>query len=234
MNATRSVAFFDRQFARQVRDCDFELNPFEQMALPHLRGRLLDLGCGMGNLAVEAARRGCSVMAADASGAAIEHLQRIVAEQDLALQPVLADLRQFDIGEDFDTIVSIGLLMFFDCPRALRSLAAIRAHVKPGGTAIVNVLVQGTTFTDMFDPGEHCVFSRGALERSFSGWEIVASASKEFAAPDGRIKAFETVIARNRDVTRLPTAQAQRQDTQPLADPDPLAGESKASRSLDA
>ncbi len=37
--ANRSIEYFDEQFARQIRDHDFQLNPFEQLALPHLRGR---------------------------------------------------------------------------------------------------------------------------------------------------------------------------------------------------
>ena len=41
--------------------------------------------------------------------------------------------------------MSIGLLMFFNCPRAFNALADIQAHVKPGGTAIVNLWVEGTT-----------------------------------------------------------------------------------------
>ena len=202
MNTNTSVDFFDRQFRRQLVEHDFELNPFERMALPHLRGRVLDFGCGMGNLAAEAARRGCSVLALDASGAAIEHLQRVAAEQSLAIEALQADLRRFDIVSDFDAVVSIGLLMFFDCATARRKLQTLLAHVRPGGTAIVNLLVQGTTYTDMFDADSHCLFERGALEASFAGWQVLEAASSEFAAADGRVKAFETVIARKSDVAR--------------------------------
>ena len=72
-----SVDFFERQFRRQVRETDFALNPFEQLALPHVAGSVLDLGCGLGNLSLEAARRGCSVTAVDASPTALEHLRAV-------------------------------------------------------------------------------------------------------------------------------------------------------------
>ena len=42
------------------------------------------------------------------------------------------------------TIVVIGLLMFFRHETALKLLTAIQEHVKPGGRAIVNVLIEGT------------------------------------------------------------------------------------------
>ncbi len=51
-----SVRFFETQFERQVRENDFALNPFETLALDHVAGDLLDLGCGLGNLSLEAAR----------------------------------------------------------------------------------------------------------------------------------------------------------------------------------
>ena len=62
-----SIRFFDSQFRRQIRQAELALNPFEQRALPWLQGRVLDSGCGLGNLALAAARRGCTVPALDAS-----------------------------------------------------------------------------------------------------------------------------------------------------------------------
>ena len=55
---TQSVRFFETQFQRQVAAAEFALNPFERLALPFLNGEVLDLGCGLGNLALEAARAG--------------------------------------------------------------------------------------------------------------------------------------------------------------------------------
>ena len=57
MSPQHPVAFFDSQFRRQIEQQEFSLNPFERLALEHLSGRVLDLGCGLGNLAVAAARR---------------------------------------------------------------------------------------------------------------------------------------------------------------------------------
>lgn len=196
MASDKSIRFFEAQFQRQISERDLHLNPFEERALPHLLGRVLDFGCGLGNLSVAAARRGCSVVALDGSHIAVQHLRQLAEAQSLAIAATEADLRTYRIGEDFDAIVSIGLLMFLDCPAAFRQLGELQKHVRPGGTAIVNVLVEGTTYLDMFDPSFHCLFSRDELKKRFSGWEIVSAEYQEFPMPGQKVKAFETLVAR--------------------------------------
>lgn len=196
MVSDASIRFFDTQFQRQLHEADQRLNPFEQMALPYLRGRVLDYGCGLGNLAVAAARRGCSVVALDASRTAIEHLRELARAESLALQADAADLRSHRLSEDYDAIVSIGLLMFFDCPTAFAQLRQLQAHVRPGGVAVVNVLVEGTTYHDMFDPSAHCLVGRDALQQRFGGWEMLHAEQQDFPAPRELTKSFVTVVAR--------------------------------------
>lgn len=195
MNKNHSVNFFDAQFRKQTQEHDFRLNPFELAALPHLRGRVLDFGCGMGNLAFAAAERGCSVLAFDASTTAVTHIQQRAEAESQPVQAALADLRNYEIDGEFDAVVSIGLLMFFDCPSALKTLDSLKAHVKEGGIAAVNVLIEGTTYLDMFDPDDHCLLSRGEMESRFAGWHILRSEVSEFDAPGATRKVFVTVIA---------------------------------------
>ena len=190
-----SVAFFDAQFQRQVREGDFALNPFEKAALPYLRGRTLDFGCGLGNLAVAAAERGCSVVALDASHTAIEHLRQVASERALPIEAYEAELRDYEPREDFDAVVSIGLLMFLDCPAAFRQLTRLQSHVRRDGIAVVNVLVEGTTYLDMFDPRGHCLFARDEMRHRFSGWKMLRYEYQDFDAPNRRVKSFVTVIA---------------------------------------
>lgn len=196
MASDASIRFFDTQFQRQVRDADLALNPFEQQALPYLSGDVLDFGCGLGNLALAAARRGCNVLALDASPTAIGHLRSTAQSQSLAIRAEEADLRSYKVAGDYDSVVSIGLLMFFDCPTAFAQLQALQAHVRPGGVAVINVLVEGTSYMEMFDPAAHCLFARDELRRRFEGWEILGSEQQDFPAPQGQVKAFVTLVAR--------------------------------------
>lgn len=193
---SKSVEFFETQFSKQVANSELALNPFEKAALPHLRGRLLDFGCGLGNLAVAAARQGCSVVALDAAPTAIQHLGALAKQEGLDIEAIEADLRAYEINEDFDTVVSIGLLMFFDREAARRQVAQLQARVRPGGVAIINVLIEGTTFLDMFDRGGYWLFKGDELKFAFAGWEILGESLDDFPAPGDAVKSFVTLIAR--------------------------------------
>jgi tellurite methyltransferase len=196
MNTANSVDFFDRQFRRQVEQQDFQLNPFELAVLPHLHGRVLDFGCGLGNLAMAAAAQGCPVLALDASPTAIAALRQRAQTAGLPVEAIDADLRHYRIDEDFDCVVSIGLLAFFDCATALRVLALLQDCVRPGGIIALNTLIEGTSYLDMFGTADHCLFARDELPGRFAGWEILHLEFRDFEAPDRKIKSFVTLIAR--------------------------------------
>jgi len=196
MDANHSISFFDNQFQKQVREQSFALNPFEELALPYLTGSVLDLGCGLGNLVVEAARGGASVVAVDASPTAIARIQQVAAEEKLALQGVQADLKNYQIDGQFDSIAAIGLLMFFERERALELLEEIQRHVKPGGCAVINVLIEGTTFLGIFQPGHFYLFGRDELMRRFAGWQVLEHVYQTFPAPENTEKVFATMVAR--------------------------------------
>ena len=191
-----SIKFFDTEFRGQQSETAFKLNPFEESALPYLRGEVLDFGCGMGNLAFAAAAQGCSVTALDGSPAAIDHIRARAASEAAQVSTTLADLRTHQVSSEYDSVVAIGLLMFFDCPTAFRVLAELQAHVRPGGHAVVNVLVKGTTYLDIFEQESHCLFEPSDLDARFAGWCIKLSEFSEFGAPRGTKKCFSTVIAR--------------------------------------
>jgi tellurite methyltransferase len=196
MSLGLSATFFDQQFRRQLHDHAFALNPFEQQALEFARGDTLDYGCGMGNFAIAAARRSCSVLALDASPTAIAHLRELARSQSLSVDAREADLSQHRPTGAYDTVVCIGLLMFFDCETARAQLRRLQSCVRPHGVLVVNVLVQGTTYMEMFDPSSHCLFPSSELLESLAGWEILRSEHQDFPAPADTVKSFITVVAR--------------------------------------
>ena len=86
--------------------------------------------------------------------------------------------------------------MFFDCPTASRVLSDIQAHVREGGIAVINVLVEGTTYLEMFDPSAYCLVAPSEMQERFAGWTIEYSEISNFEAPNHTVKRFSTVIAR--------------------------------------
>jgi tellurite methyltransferase len=100
------------------------------------------------------------------------------------------------LQESFDTVVCIGLLMFFDRPTARRQLAHLKSLVAPGGILAVNVLVEGTTFMEKFTPGGHHLFAPRELAAAVEGWELLLHEHSRYPAPGDRVKAFATLVAR--------------------------------------
>jgi tellurite methyltransferase len=193
---THSIHFFESQFQRQINTGEFELNPFERLALPYLTGDVLDLGCGLGNLAVAAARAGCRVTALDGSPTGVARLRETTGCLGLAIETHETDLACYRIDRDYDSIVAIGLLMFFPRQQAEALLADIVGRVKPGGVVALNVLTEGTTFLGMFEPGHYHLFPRGGLHVAVAGWEVLAQSHDVFPASNETTKAFDTLIAR--------------------------------------
>ena len=166
------------------------------MALPLLQGEVLDLGCGLGNLSLAAAARGAKVTALDACANAVESLHRRAGSLGLAIEASAAELAGWRPARQWDGVACIGLLMFFPPDVARAGLSAVREAVRPGGVAVVNVLVEGSTYEAMFGGGERYLFRPGEARAAFAGWQILREVGAEFAAPGGTVKRFETVAAR--------------------------------------
>ena len=124
----------------------FALGPTRRMVLDHLdavaprAARILDLGCGIGQLAAELAGRrpAARITAIDPSPGMIERAGRDFARPGITyLIGALDDLPQ---NESYDAIVSTHAFPYLaDKPRAL---ARLRGMLRPGGRLII---VQGNT-----------------------------------------------------------------------------------------
>ncbi len=108
-------------------------------ATPHT---VLDVACGVGDLACGLARRGYAVTGVDLAPRMVEIAQRRAGEQGLDVTFDVADMRDLPYRAEFDLALCFGdslnyLLKVADVKQALASL---RRALQPGGWAIFDLL----------------------------------------------------------------------------------------------
>jgi magnesium-protoporphyrin O-methyltransferase len=91
--------------------------------------RLLDAGCGTGALAVEAARRGASVVAIDVSRSLIQVARERAADLRGAIRFEVGDMLDPYLGE-FDHVVAMDSLIHYRAPDAVHALAGLAARTR--------------------------------------------------------------------------------------------------------
>lgn len=102
--------------------------------------RLLDIGCGWGTTAIEAARRGAHATGITLAGQQIEGARERAAAQQTKVDFEEADYRPFAERHAgaFDRIVSIGMFEHVGRRQHGAFFDAIRTLLKPGGKAVVH------------------------------------------------------------------------------------------------
>lgn len=75
-------------------------------------------------------------------------------------------------------------------------LEAMCPHLSPRGRLILNVLIEGTTFMDMFEGDEHHLFEEGELAALLPDRELLISRKDSFVAPLDTRKDFLTIVFR--------------------------------------
>lgn len=93
--------------------------------------KVLEVGCGTGNFAFRAAKKGANIFAIDYSNEAIEIAKKKYRLKNLEYQ--CTDVKQ--IKEYYDVIVSIGTLEHMDNP--LKMLRFFKSHLKNNGKIII-------------------------------------------------------------------------------------------------
>ena len=129
------------------------------------RGRVLDLGMGLGGNALYVAARGASVLGIDISERAVRALRQTALNRGLRLELIVADLDDFPLPPNrFDAV-----LCFFYLNRRL--FPQIRNSLKPGG-----VLLMESFVTDPQRPKKDQPRYRVAekeLLTAFGDWEVL-------------------------------------------------------------
>jgi len=113
-----------------------EVDRFITMLKPQGDERVLDMGCGTGRHSLELARRGFSVVGVELLEANVEVGREVAATQSLSVEFVQADLRELELEEEFDIVVTFndgGIGYFETEAENLRTFEVIARALKHGG-----------------------------------------------------------------------------------------------------
>jgi SAM-dependent methyltransferase len=99
------------------------------------RSAVLDLGCGTGRVAMSLAAAGHTTTGLDAEPALVDELRRRAGDCGLRIVAVTGDIRDFDLGHQFDLVLApMQLLQLLQGAQERQAaLARIRDHLLPGG-----------------------------------------------------------------------------------------------------
>ncbi len=113
-----------------------EVDRFITMLKPQGGERILDLGCGTGRHSLELARRGFPVVGIELLEANVKVGTEAAQAQSLDAEFRQADLRELDIHEEFDIVVTFndgGIGYFETDAENLRTFEVIANALKPSG-----------------------------------------------------------------------------------------------------
>ncbi len=173
--------------------------------------RLLDIGCGWGTLAIEAAQRGASVVGLTLSSEQKDWAEAKILEAGLAdfIEIRLADYR--DTADQFDAIASVEMVEAVGQRWWGAYLDCIARNLKPGGRAALQFIsidhrifaryAQNADFIQAYIfPGglllDEPAFQRLAIERGL-GWEACDGFGRDYAETLERWRGnYDQAIAR--------------------------------------
>lgn len=145
-------------------------------------GRVLDCGCGTGDLAIWLAERGRTVRGVDFLSAPLEAARRKAADRGVPVTFLQMDAVAIgEIPERFDAVTDCGLFHTFDEPGRRAYVAALRRLLEPGARLFV------LCFADT-EPGEHGprrVSQRELREAFRDGWTIESIEPSRFEVVPG-------------------------------------------------
>ena len=129
------------------------------------RGRVVELGMGLGGNALYLAARGASVLGIDISERAVRAQRRTALNRGLGLELIVADLDVFPLPVNrFDAV-----LCFFYLNRPL--FPQIRKCLKPGGVFLMETFVTDPQRPDKDQPRYR--LAEKELLTAFGDWEVL-------------------------------------------------------------
>jgi SAM-dependent methyltransferase len=133
--------------------------------------RILDLACGTGRHTLELARRGFAVVGIELLEANVEVARRDAEEQGQDVEFVQADLRELDLHDEFDIVLSLndGAIGYFESEAEnLRTFEVIAGALRSSGRHLLQIA--NVLHAERFMPMKGWIEGAGALELVDHHW----------------------------------------------------------------
>jgi SAM-dependent methyltransferase len=173
-----------------------DLAVWEQLA-DSATGRVLELGCGTGRVALRLAVRRHEVWAVDADASLIDALRARAAAQGLAVRAVCADVRALELGRDFELILApMQLVQMLGSATARRdALDRVAGHLAPRGRFAAAVVDAVPASVDGPRAGlpdvrelDGWVYSSLPVARLTAGGDLEIHRHRQAVSPDGALR----------------------------------------------
>lgn len=167
-------------------------------------GKVLDIGGGEGRNAMYLADKGFDVEVIDISKVGIDKLKAKAKELGLNLDAKVADIRHFELKENYENIVSSFVFHHLSRDEAIESVEKMKSFTTEGG---INIVAAFTVDGDFYrkDPNtDNFYLELGELRKLYTDWEILDYSEQERTAyakrEDGSqmVNVTATILARKK------------------------------------
>ncbi len=124
------------------------------------RDTIMELACGTGRIAIPLAQRGLSVTGIDYSKPMLDLARKKATETHVEIQLALCDIRNFDLGKKFGSILLLSNALWHVHERSdfQALMQCVQRHLEPDGLFVLDVFVPNLDILNR-DPQQRYPFS---------------------------------------------------------------------------
>jgi 2-polyprenyl-3-methyl-5-hydroxy-6-metoxy-1,4-benzoquinol methylase len=152
-------SFEERYSLKNKFDFKYDEEILEVILEQKSSGKVLDVGCGEGGLALALAQKGFEVTCVDISETAIKKIKEEAIKRNLKINAIVGDLEEYELEANYDVIILCGILQFLQ-NKGSSFLEQVKESTKKEGINVVDA------FVNRWLP-------KGEIERIYSSWEII-------------------------------------------------------------